>query len=222
MLRRLIVKLGVAYILLCISIALFASLQAKFEPKIIATADVIVVLGGGMDKDGSLHASSILRVEKGVALFESEAAPRLLFSGGRAVAGGPSAGQRMADLAMEMGISVQVISIEHSSLSTLQNALFSMPMLKSADRIILVTEGFHLPRSWLSMKWAAWNKGQNLNISLAHSTVFRGSTGETYFRAVKLVGREGLAWVFNIGRATVWQVAGLTGIEDGQRDKWLQ
>jgi len=210
------------FVTLCLLIAGFATLQAAFEPDKFAPADVIIVLGAGMDTDGILHSSTILRVEKGVALFHQGAAPRMHFTGGRGRVDGPAAGDMMARLAITLGVGDGAITHEDESLSTLQNALFSMPMLQNAKRIILVTEGFHLPRSWASFKWAAFNSGNRFDIALARSTAFRAKSPNLRYAPVSMVVREALAWGFNTLRAVAWQGAGWVGVENTRRDGWLQ
>lgn len=207
---------------LCLLIAGFATIQAAFEPDEFDPADVIVVLGADMDADGTLHPSTVLRVEKGVALFQNGTAPRMHFTGGRGRADGPAAGKMMARLAVELGVPEEVITHEDESLSTLQNALFSMPMLQDAKRIILVTEGFHLPRSWASFKWAAFNSGNSFDIALARSTAFRAKSPNLRYAPVSMVVREVLAWGFNTLRVVAWQGAGWAGVENTRRDGWLQ
>ncbi len=195
-------------------------LQAELEPKTFAPADIIVVLGAGMDADGTLHPSSILRVEKAVKLFQAGAAPRLHFSGGEGILNGPAAGDKMAELAVSLGVPRAAISTENHSFSTLQNALFSMPALQNADRIILVTEGFHLARAWLSFHWAAWQSGRRIEIALAHSTIFRG--GQGWSNGPKLLAREVLAIWFNLTRVGLWHIGGALGVEPQSRTAWLR
>ena len=45
------------------------------------TADVVVVLGGGVEPDGSLPPVARTRVERAVELYERRVAPRLVLSG---------------------------------------------------------------------------------------------------------------------------------------------
>lgn len=222
MLRRIIGTCIFLFGFLCLSIAGFAALQAVFEPEKFTPADMIVVLGAGMDADGTLHRSTILRVKKGVALFHAGAAPHMHFTGGMGGKNGPSAGQMMAKLAQSLAVPAVQTSTENKSQSTLQNALFSQPTLKDVKRIILVTEGFHLPRSWASFQWAAWQNGRELDIALSRSTAFRQPSETARFTPVTMVAREGLAWGFNLLRAISWHGAGWYGIADEERNKWLQ
>ena len=165
------------------------------------TADAIVVLGAGMSGDGTLGHASVERVMKGVALYNNKAAPRIHFTGGPARPGGPSAGNQMAALAREMGIPDAVITTENRSYSTLQNALFSKPMLEDSRSVILVSEAFHLPRSKASFWWMGYD-----DVQVAHSARFRRtSTGQI---SLRMLGRETLAVWFNFGRAGLWSVTG--------------
>jgi uncharacterized SAM-binding protein YcdF (DUF218 family) len=175
-------------------------------------AEVIVVLGAGMSADGTLHPPTIARVRHGVALYDQGLAPRLHFTGGSARPGGPGAGDQMAALAQALGVPAQAVSTENTSHSTLQNALFSAPGLVGTRHIILVTEGWHLPRSWASFRWAGSQR-----ISLAMSERFGG-----FRRAMTMIPREAAAIWFNAGRLLLWQAAGWTGVDREDRDGWLR
>lgn len=176
-------------------------------------ADVIVVFGAGMSEDGRLHQSSVLRVKRGVELFTAGIAPKIHFTGGRAVANGPAAGDRMAALAIEMGVPDAAITRETSSLSTLQNALYSAPFLKDANSAVLVTEGFHLPRAAVAIIWAG---GPN-DLQLAASTRFRAGAKP----AARMVLREAAAWWFNGARGAAYSIAGWVRVPRDTRLGWL-
>lgn len=197
-------------------LALFAATQPLFEPKQFKPADRIVVLGGGMDPDGTLHLSSSLRVDKAVQVYKSGAAPNMHFSGGVGKPDGPSAGEQMAAYAISQGVPKAATSFEGKSQSTLQNALFSAPYLQNDARIIVVTEGFHLPRSWVSMRLFG-----NYDIALAHSVPFRQSSPNSDIPQVTMTIREALAIWFNAARYIVWQAAPVFGIENETRDALL-
>lgn len=205
-----------SFILLLVFIPSFAVVQNLLEPRKFAPADVIMVFGAGMDADGTLHPSTILRVGKGVTLYQQGAAPRLHMSGGMARDGGPAAGDQMRDLAVRLGVPGDVITSETRSLSTLQNALLSLPDLPQEGRIIAVSEGFHLPRVWASLHWAAINDGRSFDLALSNSEPFR----TTASRQRGMVYREVLATGFNALRVAAWQLGGLIGAEN--RDDWLK
>jgi uncharacterized SAM-binding protein YcdF (DUF218 family) len=93
------------------------------------------------------------------------------------------------------------MSVEDRSRSTLQNALFSRPLLGplAGDRVILVTDGFHLARAWASFRWAGYPQ-----VSLAAASAFgQPPLPEQAWRTC----RETLAWWFNLARVAAWEAA---------------
>lgn len=206
-----------AYSMTVLAVTAFAIFKPIRSTADFAPADVIVVLGAGMDRDGTLHQSTELRVARAVALWEADVAPRLLMSGGTAEDGGPSAADGMAALARSLGVPEQAVLTETRSRSTLQNALFSLPLLEGTDRLVLVTEGFHLPRALASFRWA----GSGHEITLAQSTRFRWSTDTPVRSALSLLFREAAACWFNLARAAAFSVAGMVGVPADTRTGWL-
>ncbi|MEO8530812.1 MAG: YdcF family protein [Deltaproteobacteria bacterium] len=211
--RRLVAGAIMLYALTVLVIAGFAALMPSDT---VTKTDAIVVLGAGMDADGTLHRSSILRVEKGVELWKAGIAPMMHFTGGQGTPGGASAGEQMAKLAMQMGVPPEATTWESLSQSTLQNALFSQLMLEHYKSLTLVTEGFHLPRAWASFRWAG-----DQTLSLAYSERFRSVSPNSKAPQISMVLREALAFWFNLARALAYGLAGLFGVADAQRKSWL-
>jgi uncharacterized SAM-binding protein YcdF (DUF218 family) len=211
-LRRFVAWFVVIYLGTLAFVAGFALLQPYWEPTDIK-ADLIIVLGGGMSPRGTLHTSSTVRVDKGTALFKAGVAPRIHFTGGLASPNAPSAGQQMAARAIADGIPETATSSEGQSYSTLQNALFSKPDWQGAKHIVLVTEGFHLPRSWATFKAFGAQK-----ITLVHARRFRWDRIKAGF---KMIVRDALAIWFNAARLGVWQLAELTNMPTEERDALL-
>ncbi|MFY0597222.1 MAG: YdcF family protein [Cognatishimia sp.] len=174
-------------------------------------ASAIICLGGGMSDDGTLHPPTIKRVETCVALYHAQRAPIIAFSGGRGIPNGPAAGEQMATLAKTMGVPAKAIVTESASQSTLQNALFTLPLLRQSNDLILVTEAFHLPRSWASFWWFG---GRDMSL-FASERIRRHSHSAAGWT---MIPREAIAIWFNIGRASLWSTASLFGKQD---DIWL-
>jgi uncharacterized SAM-binding protein YcdF (DUF218 family) len=162
-------------------------------------AGVIIVLGGNMEKDNTLGAETRARVLAGVRLFEAGLAPRIHFTGGVPRKGRPGAGAQMRALAIAEGVPAAAATAESLSESTLQNALFSRPVLgpEADGPVILVSDGFHLARSWLSFRWAGYGP-----VALAAATAFGDEPAEEQARRVV---RETLAWWFNLARLAAWE-----------------
>lgn len=206
-------RAGLALALLFLFIVLASAIWFGRIAGAIDEADVIVVLGAGITAEGALNEASKRRVAAGVRLYKAGIAPKILFTGGSAEEGSPTAADEMAALAAAEGVPESAMLREGRAQSTLQNAYFSTPMLRAegAERVILVTEGYHMARALWSFRWAG------LKASGAHvSTLFRkGSYG-------RMILREAMAWPYNVSRMIVWQMGGWRGIPEETRIHWLR
>ncbi|QHQ35305.1 YdcF family protein [Algicella marina] len=179
----------------------------------LTPADAILVLGAGLSQDDQLDAATRMRVEAGVALYKAELAPVMVMSGGPARPGGPSAADLMAAIAEAKGVPPAAILREGRSTSTLQNAIFTAPILRQAGivSVIAVTEGFHMARSTASLRWAG------VQVRGAHvSTIFRPGS------ALKMIVREALAWPYNAFRVAFWHYDQWRGVPADVRDAKLR
>ena len=169
-----------------------------------------------MSPDGVLAPSVLTRIERCVSLYEAGLAPLVVFTGGTARSNGPDAGTQMALYGANIGLPRAAAIVEGRAQSTLQNALFTYDALSAADHLILVTEAFHLPRSFASFQWAAWTTGRTApKISLTMSEPVRRDvhSGQIHWR---ILVRESVAIWFNLARAFAYSVAPAPDMD------WLQ
>lgn len=103
-------------------------------------ADAIVAISGG---------DTLARTKEAIELFKNGWADELIFSGAAFDKSGPSNALEMKKIAMDMGISEDVIIIDEFAETTKQNAEYVSSILKNIDakRIILVTSGYHQKRA---------------------------------------------------------------------------
>lgn len=117
----------------------------------LSPADVIVVLGGGTTRDGSLSEISLRRAVYGVRLFKRGYAPLLLFSTGITSTdpGAVSEARRMAEVALDMGVPPSVILLEERSRRTAENAVEVGRLLRSrrVQDVLLATHPTHMRRA---------------------------------------------------------------------------
>lgn len=128
---------------------------AMYEaPEEMPKAQAIVVLGGNAPENGELTGESAARLAHGIDLFNSDAAPLLVLTGG----GEPPVAPALRAAALEAGVPDSAILSETNSHSTLQNAVFTgdFSELDKAEPIILVSQRYHLPRAWASFRWAGF------------------------------------------------------------------
>jgi len=161
------------------------------------TADIIVILGGG--KSGTtLSHHCAARLDHGAALYRQGRAPRILVAGGSDKS--PSEAEVMRDRLLSLGVPPGVILIETRSRSTLQNALFSAPLI-GEDQVLLVTQPFHMARARASFAWAG------MKTHAAPAAVTLASTAQ-----LRAFAREVAATGFNLMRAAVFSGAQILGL----------
>jgi len=110
----------------------------------------------------------------------------------------------MDRFAMTLGLPQSAVVEDGLAQSTLQNALFSLPLIPNAEHIIVVTEAFHLPRSWASYRWAAWELDHPAtSVTLVMSEEVRRDphTGDVRWN---IQIRESHAIWFNLARALAY------------------
>ena len=117
--------------------------------------DVIVALAGNAGKNNGMSGETEARIAKAIELYQAEAAPKLLVTGG----GEPPVAEAMRTAAIEAGVPEADIMVEAASRSTLQNALFSADIegIDADSNLLIVTHRYHLPRSWASYRWAGFS-----------------------------------------------------------------
>jgi len=113
-------------------------------------AKTIVVLGGGLEADGSLGKGTHERLNYAVHLLKLGFGEYLILSGGDK-AGGKIEAEVMYEVALNEGIPPEVLIKEPYSLNTYENALYTKKILSydNERKIILVTSPYHMQRATL-------------------------------------------------------------------------
>lgn len=114
---------------------------------------VAVILGKRLKDDGSFTGIMRKRMALTLKLFKEENPDYIIVSGGIANAKANIAeGQKMYDYLVEKGIPKENLIRETSSMTTKENAKFSVPMAISlkADSIIICTTKEHMNRPYLN------------------------------------------------------------------------
>lgn len=175
------------------------------------SSDAIICLGAGMASSTSPVAgtSSWRRAETCAALYQSGAAPVVVFTGEGHEFG--SAAQAMADVAIAAGMPADAVIVEPLAGSTIQNAAFAMALLPDdTGRLIVVSDGFHLPRAWVIFR------------VLGAGDVTLHSTGPIpRDQAFRWIRRESIAIWFNLWRAGLYMGGGVLGIDPDRRIGWF-
>ncbi|MET0701197.1 MAG: YdcF family protein [Mycobacterium sp.] len=124
---------------------------AQAEP-MAATKDfskpAIVILGYGLNSDGTMRTILRRRVLTGLAVAQFFPQSPVIVTGGNPQNGRTEAGQ-MRNMLVLLGFPANRIIVEDKANSTVQNARFSVPLAKDAGTsgIILVTSTTHQDRA---------------------------------------------------------------------------
>lgn len=107
--------------------------------------DCILVLGFGVGNDGTPTKMLADRINVGIRVYNTGVSDRLLMSGDH--------GRRdydevntMKSIAVESGIDPDDIFCDHAGFSTYES-MYRAADIFGADRIIIVTQSYHLPRA---------------------------------------------------------------------------
>lgn len=117
--------------------------------------DAIIVLGGGVNGDGTLPLFTRQRTETGVNLYKQGLAAYLVLSGSHPHEWDhkrphKTEAQVMKEHAIELGLLVEQIILEDDSTDTVSNAFHTkldVLVPKNWRDVIVVTSDFHLPRT---------------------------------------------------------------------------
>ncbi len=112
----------------------------------LTSADAIVVLGGGVDREGNPGESTVERVRYGAALYKEEFAPVLVLSTGKVDRFNEA--RVMQSLALSLNVPQRAILLEEDSHNTYENVLFTERLLKQKgwNRPIIVSSPYHMRR----------------------------------------------------------------------------
>ena len=116
------------------------------------SADVIVILGAGLNRDDRPGPALIRRAAQGAALWQRGMAERIICAGGFPLNRPRSEADACAELLRGSGVPAGAIFMEDRSRSTEENALYTREIMVEHDwhSAVLVSDGYHLLRAhWL-------------------------------------------------------------------------
>jgi uncharacterized SAM-binding protein YcdF (DUF218 family) len=158
-------------------VAGYLVVQDKLEP-----ADAIIVLGG--DWSGE-------RVEQGVALYKQGFARYIIMTGGKVYRTLTNA-QLMREHAREKGVPGRAIILEDKTMSTKEDARFSLPILNKHNikSIILVTSPYHTRRAGMVFKRNLEPRGIKVMVCPAREGSYNPQRWWTRHEDTELVVKE--------------------------------
>lgn len=143
--------------------AALRGLEYAYLPPAEVSADVIIVLGGGVTHGApagaagpSLHGAGLERAAEAARLYARYKLP-VIVSGG-AVFGEPAESPVMKDYLASLGVPRDKVLTEERSRDTRENALFSKKLCdeKGYKRPVVVTSAYHMKRAVLCFEKAGF------------------------------------------------------------------
>lgn len=128
-----------------------------------APADVIIVLGAGVQRDGSPGPALIRRTGRAVELWRQGIAENILCTGAIPESRSRSEAAACRDALLARGVADSAIFLEENSRSTEENAIESKLIMQEEgwQRAVVVTDGFHTLRA----NWIFANRGVDARFS---------------------------------------------------------
>ncbi len=115
-------------------------------------ADVIIVLGAGLRRDGRPGWALTRRANQAADLWHEGIAPYVLCTGAQAAGYPRSEAAACRDILIRAGLPAAAILMEESSRSTEENAIQSRRILEGLglSRVVLVSDSYHILRArWM-------------------------------------------------------------------------
>lgn len=110
-----------------------------------ADVDCILVLGCGVRDDGTPSSMLEDRLLRGIELYHSGVAPKLLMSGDHGTESYNEVGV-MKEFAIAHGVPSEDIFMDHAGFSTYES-VYRAQAIFGVDRMVIVTQGYHLSRA---------------------------------------------------------------------------
>lgn len=125
-----------------------AESEVDYAPLLDGPRTAIVALGFGLEGDGSMRAELIQRLEGAVAAATASPESPVIVTGGNPQNGVAEA-DAMRQWLIDNGVDAGRIHVENKANSTVQNALYTVPILESigADSVVIATSPNHIRRS---------------------------------------------------------------------------
>ena len=146
-LRRVVIVIGGWLIL---AFLLSVIVVAYGETERAAAAEVIVVLGAGLRRDGQPGPALIRRATHAALLYEQGYAPRIICSGGfplRAIQ--RSEADACRAVLVERGVPAEAVVLEEQSRSTEENAVYTKELMDANgwQTAVVVSDPYHMFRA---------------------------------------------------------------------------
>ena len=149
-LKRLVLFIAVAALLYFVGFITAAHVIG--EQDTTEQADVLIVLGSGLRKDGAPGPALTRRTRHGADLWHKGIAPLVLCTGGQSEYYPRTEAAACREILLGAGLPAEAILMEERSRSTEENAIYSKQILdeEQLTHVVLVSDSYHMLRArWI-------------------------------------------------------------------------
>jgi uncharacterized SAM-binding protein YcdF (DUF218 family) len=148
-----------------------------------ANADVIVVLGAGLEQDDSPTETHRVRSLHAADLWEAGAAPTIICAGGVTGRATRSEAAACAEVLTEAGIPTQAMLLEEQSINTETNVEHTLALMGDMDAgsVIVVSSRYHMLRA----RWLFWRQAPTLTVQLSPAAIGHLTPGEMLYSYIR-------------------------------------
>jgi uncharacterized SAM-binding protein YcdF (DUF218 family) len=192
---RVMLVMGLLWLLFTIALMVYIhSWGIAQQPN--AKADIIVVLGAGVDPNGTAGFALTRRTRLGADLYAQGVAPLVLCTGAIPYNRPVSEASACREVLLTKGVSIEAILLEERSRSTEENALYSKEILsaKNLHSVVVVTDSFHAFRS----RFLFESMGVEVSMAVVPPNSIRNPV--TYLTSLL---RESVAWQWQVFKDAV-------------------
>ena len=145
--KRALVTLVVVWVAL--GLGLLAAIFAYGQTEQAQPADVIVVLGAGLQRNNRPGPALYRRTEQGAALWHNGIAENIICTGGFGFNRTRSEADACLELLRDQGVPAEVVLLEERSRSTEENAIYTREVMEANgwETAVVVSDGYHLLRA---------------------------------------------------------------------------
>ena len=130
-------------------------------------ADAILVLGSGLEADGSPGATLTVRAGQGATLYARGVAPLVICAGGPTGLTDRSEANACGGEAIRFGVPAKAVILEERSFNTEQNVALTLEIMaaRDLDSVVVVSSRYHLLRA----RWFFWRQREMLPVTVTTS-----------------------------------------------------
>jgi vancomycin permeability regulator SanA len=131
---------------LAVVVLLIGHVISQFDGNAVFPADCAIVFGAAVHGTGNAGPGITRRVSTAADLYHAGDVQKIFLTGGKGDENKESEAHVMRKVALLHGVDPEDIVLEETATSTIENILYTTPLLKDCDSIVGISDRYHLAR----------------------------------------------------------------------------